>query len=71
MNYILDLLRIPAAQAQLTWSATDANTQLSATYSGVVAFMWQNLAAVLIFGAVVGLVWFFYRKIKGGAKGRA
>ena len=64
------LLGIPAAHAQVTFSATDANTALSGIYTGVTDFMWDNIAGIVVFMIVVGLVWFFARKIKGGAKGK-
>lgn len=70
MSNLLDLLRIPAVHAQVTFSATDANASLASIYTGVTDFMWDNIVGVLLFAAVVGLVWFFYRKIRGGAKGK-
>lgn len=64
------LLGIKTAHAQVTFSATDANTSLEGIYTGVTSFMWDNLPGIVVFMIVVGLVWFFARKIKGGAKGK-
>lgn len=57
------------AHAQVTYSATDANTAASTVVAGVLTFFWANVTPVLEIAAAIGIVltvvMFIMRKVGG------
>lgn len=68
------LLGIPTVHAQVTYSATDANTALSTTVTNLLSFFWANFTGVMGFAIVIGIVItfvvFLARRVGGRKKMR-
>lgn len=54
----------------VTFSATEAGGIIDTLYDGAVPFVTTYVPIIALLAVLVGLVWYFIRKLKGGLRGR-